>query len=70
MLPAIAAADTEKHMGNTVRVLTSGSMGPAAKPQWAEDKWYFLKRTKWWNDYQHYKDYTPMVYQHEPSPKK
>lgn len=61
MLPAHAEHDTLEQTGNPVRVLTSGLEEPCAQPFWANGKWRFVRRMKWW---ERYEDDVPVIMGH------
>ncbi len=50
-LPAAAEATVKRRMCNTVRLITSGTLGPSDKPFWDGDKWSMVKPTRWWDKY-------------------
>lgn len=60
-LPAHAALDTARRMGNPVRILTSGIEAPSGAPFFVGGKWRMVKRVKWWEDYA---DNRPVVVGH------
>lgn len=61
LIDELARNDSQRQMGNPVRVLSSGEEAPAQKPFWAGGKWRMVKREKWWESY---RDRTPVVVGH------
>jgi hypothetical protein len=51
MLPATAAVDELRQMGNPIRVVTSGIERGAARPFFASGHWRFVERIRWWDEY-------------------
>ncbi|OSZ42173.1 hypothetical protein BVZ31_16715 [Alcaligenes faecalis] len=61
LLQAYIDYDLVKNDFNPIRLLTSGTEGPADRPFFAGNRWRFSDRTPWWNSYQ---DDIPVVFGH------
>lgn len=60
-LDAIAVYDEACQLGNPVEVLTSGVERRAKEPFYSSNKWRFVERIGWWDEYQ---DATPVIVGH------
>ncbi len=60
-LPAHAEKEQVRSMHNPIKVLVSGVEQYCAQPFYAGNKWRFVERVKWWDDYA---DPTPVIVGH------
>ncbi len=61
LLQAYIDYDLVKNDFNPIRLLTSGTEGPASEAFFAGNRWRFSDRTPWWN---HYDDDIPVIFGH------